>query len=89
MQEAPRHIGGQIRPGQAMFESHFRGTNELCVSVVASAIVALMVLAGGAMLEPASDDSTESSATARADQQSPLVMCRDDRVGFRCIPEGS
>ena len=66
-----------------------RATYELGVSMAASAVVALMVLAGGTALEAMPDEGLGASVAPRADQQSPLVICRDDRHGFRCIPEES
>jgi hypothetical protein len=66
-----------------------RATYEVRVSVAASAIVALMVLAGGTALELVPVDPAEMSAALRPDQQNSLVMCRDDRFGFRCVAEES
>ena len=47
------------------------------------------VLLGGLALEAIPSDVAEASAALRPDRDSPLVMCRDDRFGFRCIPEQS
>jgi hypothetical protein len=66
-----------------------RAIYDLCISTAASAIVAFMVLAGGMALEVMPSDAAETSVSPRVDQRNPLVLCRADREGFRCIPEAS
>ncbi|MCC6176772.1 MAG: hypothetical protein IT305_15795 [Chloroflexi bacterium] len=62
---------------------------ELGVSIAASAVVALMVLAGGMALEMEPSDVIEASVMLDAEKLNPLVVCREDREGVRCIPEAS
>jgi hypothetical protein len=66
-----------------------RATSELCVSIAASAIVALMVLAGGLALEMTPGEVAVLGAAPSADGEHALVVCREDRFGYRCIPEDS
>jgi hypothetical protein len=66
-----------------------RATSDLCVSVAASAIVALMVLAGGMALEAMPDDTVVGRAAPGTEEDRALTMCREDRFGYRCIPEES
>lgn len=66
-----------------------RATSELCVSVAASAIVALMVLASGRALEAVPGETALLDVVPGTDGESALVMCREDRFGYRCIPEES
>lgn len=66
-----------------------RATSELCVSIAASVIVTLMVLVGGLALETALGEGTAVGAAPGTDQESALVMCREDRFGHHCIPEES
>lgn len=66
-----------------------RATSELCVSIAASAIVTLMVLAGGRALEAVPGEAASAWAAPGIDGDSALVMCREDRFGYRCIPEAS
>ena len=64
-----------------------RATSELCVSIAASAIVALMVLAGGMALESVPGEAAVVRAAPGTEGDHVLVMCREDRFGYRCIPE--
>jgi hypothetical protein len=64
-------------------------TLDLGVSIAASAIVALMVLAGGMALEAMPSDASEASASSRANQQNPVMICRDGRDGPQCVAEDS
>ena len=66
-----------------------RAISELCVSVAASAIVALMVLAGGLALDTIPGETVSAGAAPGADGEHALVVCREDRFGYRCIPEAS
>jgi hypothetical protein len=66
-----------------------RATSEHCVSIVASAIVALMVLAGGMALETTTNEAAIVRAAPGTEKDRALVMCREDRFGYRCIPEAS
>lgn len=66
-----------------------RATSELCVSIAASAIVALMVLAGGVALETVPGETAVVGAAPGVEGDHALVMCREDRFGYRCIPEAS
>lgn len=66
-----------------------RATSELCVSVAASAIVALMVLAGGIALDTTTSEAAVVRAAPGTEEDRALVMCREDRFGYRCIPEAS
>ena len=66
-----------------------RATFELCVSVAASAIVVLMVLAGGIALEPTTSEAAVVRAAPGTKGDHALVICREDRFGDRCISEES
>jgi hypothetical protein len=66
-----------------------RATSELCVSVAASAIVALMVLTGGMALEEMPDETVVVRVAPGTEEDHTLMMCREDRFGYRCIPEDS
>ncbi len=66
-----------------------RATFELCVSVAASAIVALMVLGGGMALEATPGEAAVVRAAPGTEGDHALTMCREDRFGYRCIPEAS
>jgi hypothetical protein len=66
-----------------------RATFEAGVSVVASTMVAVMVLAAGLALETVPGNPTIVWAAPEVDGDSALVMCREDRFGYRCIPEES
>ena len=66
-----------------------RAASELCVSVAASAMVALMVLAGGMALEMLPGEASVVMAAPGTEGDHALVMCREDRFGYRCIPEES
>ncbi len=65
-----------------------RAISELCVSIAASAIVALMVLAGGLALGTVPGEAAIVGA-AVAEGDDALTVCREDRFGYRCIPEDS
>jgi len=66
-----------------------RATSKLCVSIAASGIVALMVLAGGLALEMTPGEASTVRAAPGTEGGHALMMCREDRFGYRCIPEES
>ena len=75
--------------GRAMATFLARATSELCVSVAASTVMALMVLAGGMALETTPDEAVTVRAAPGTEEDRALVICHYDRHGLTCIPEES
>jgi hypothetical protein len=59
------------------------------LSIAAGTLMALMVAAGGTALAGTPDAGVQVGTAPVPDSQHPLVICRDDRFGHRCIPEES
>ena len=62
---------------------------ELWLSIAAGTIMALMVAAGGTALAGTPDEGALVVVAPLVDPRNPLVVCRDDHLGYRCIPEAS
>ena len=64
-------------------------SSDFWLSIAAGTIMALMVAAGGTVLTGTPDEGAPASVAPLIDSRNPLVVCRDDRLGYRCIPEAS
>lgn len=62
---------------------------EFWLSIVASMVMALMVAAAGTALAGPSDMEAMMSRGPTLTPDHPLVICRTDYTGYRCIPEAS
>jgi hypothetical protein len=66
-----------------------RVTTELIVSTIAAALIASMVAIGGTALAWVPTVRDDGYVAPRIDRPGPLVVCREDHTGARCIPEAT